>query len=126
MLYQVRQAPKKLAKRATQMIMAASTAGLCVGVTPAMFPQAAHAAKYEEVRTKIVRYGDLNIASAKGQEALAQRIRRAAKQVCDVVGTASILERRKIRNCVDAAHSEAWAIAQQRIGNYRLAVKGRN
>jgi UrcA family protein len=126
MLHQIGHARKMPAKRPTQIIMAASIFALSIGIAPPIFSQAAHASRYEEVRTKIVHYGDLNLASVEGQQVLGQRIRRAAKQVCDVVGIASTLERRKMRKCADAAHSNAWAIAQQHIGKYRLAVRAQN
>jgi UrcA family protein len=88
-----------------------------------MLAQPAFASPDNEIRTRIVRYGDLNLSSVQGQKVLEQRIRRAARDVCGISGIVSIVQHRKIRLCAEAAHNKAWTIAQQRIGDYRLAVR---
>jgi UrcA family protein len=114
--------PGPTGKRATLMIVAVCMTALNIGSVSAIFAGPAHASTQETVRSKIVRYGDLNLASEHGRTALDQRIRRAAKQVCSVTGTPTIPYSKK-RKCVQAAHSKAWAVAQQRISTYRLAVR---
>jgi UrcA family protein len=109
--------------RATMLIMAACMTGMTVGAVSAIFAAPAHASTQDSVKTRIVRHGDLNLASQDGRAVLDQRIRRAAKHVCSVTGVPSILQQRKVRICTEAAHSKAWATAQQRIDKVRLAVR---
>jgi UrcA family protein len=123
MLYPFTSKTRTSARRATRIFKVACIASLYVSGVSNMLAQPAYATTGDEVRTKIVRYGDLNLASTQGQQVLEQRIRRAAKQVCDMGGIVSIVQHRKIRLCAEAAHNKAWTIAQQRIGNYRLAVR---
>jgi UrcA family protein len=123
MLYPVTSKTRTFAQRATRIFKVACIASVYVSGVSNMLAQPAYATTGDEVRTRIVRYGDLNLASIQGQQVLEQRIRRAAKQVCDMGGIGSIVQHRKIRLCTEAAHNKAWAIAQQRIGDYRLAVR---
>ncbi len=120
MLYPQTNQRKAITKRATLM-MAAITTGLTMGSVSVIFADPAHASSQETIQSKIVRYGDLNLASEEGRVALDRRIRRAAKQVCSVAG-APIIPYSKTRKCVQGAHSRAWAIAQQRISSFRLAL----
>lgn len=114
---------RTLAKYRNRRFAVASLLGLIIGGTVSLLAPPVHAAPSNAARTKIVRYGDLNLGTTQGQQVLDQRIRRAARHVCDMTGAVSILQRREIRRCEDAAHSQAWAIAQKRIGDYRLAVR---
>lgn len=113
--------------RATMLVMAACMTGMAVGSVSAIFAAPAHASTQDIVEKKrIVRHGDLNLASQDGRAVLDQRIRRAAKQVCAQTGVQSILMLRQVRICTEAAHSNAWAIAQKRIDKVRLAVRSAN
>lgn len=126
MLYLKKKKPGATGDRATMLIMAACMTGMTVGSVSTIFAAPAHASEQDVVKTKIVRHGDLNLASQNGRAVLDQRIRRAAKQVCALVGVPSIVQRRQIRICTEAAHNEAWAIAQKRIDKVRLAVRSKN
>jgi UrcA family protein len=123
MFYRVTENMSSSAKRATRLSTFVQHASLAIIGALAMLVQPAFASSDDEIRTRIVRYGDLNLSSVKGQQALEQRIRRAAREVCDINGIVSIAQHRKIRLCTEAAHNKAWAIAQQRIGDYRLAMR---
>lgn len=52
----------------------------CIGLT---IPAAAAAKDEGERRTVIVRYDDLNLASVKGRDRLAMRVKSAVRTVCD-------------------------------------------
>jgi UrcA family protein len=126
MLYPQKKQPKTISKRATLMI-AAVTTGLTIGSVSVIFADQAHASSrepassYETVQSEIVRYGDLDLASEQGRTALDRRIRRAAKQVCSVTAI-PIIPYSKTRKCAHDAHSRAWAVAEQRISRFRVAV----
>lgn len=68
-----------------------------------------------ELRTQVVRYHDLNLASAEGVSQLQRRINRAAKNVCKSEGVAAVIMYQKVRRCVDAAESAALKQASQKI-----------
>lgn len=124
MLYTDKKVTSKPAKRATMMVIAISMTILGVGSVSGIFAGPAYASTQQpEARKQIVRYRDLNLASAQGREILDRRIRRAAKQVCTDVGTPAVLHYRKVRKCAEAAHSKAWASAQKRFSNQRLAAR---
>jgi UrcA family protein len=124
MLYPHKKKSGMARMRATLTMIAACMACMaCLGGVLALFASPARAATESEFRTEIVQYRDLDLASVQDRELLDQRIRRAAKQVCMAEGIASVLQRRMIRKCAEATYSNAWAIAQQRIGSYRLAVR---
>jgi UrcA family protein len=101
-----------------KMIAAASAAAL-LGVT-------ANAAEFESNgRTADVRYGDLDLSSAKGQNVLKGRIWRAAWKVCEHGATSA-----EIKKCqsVAAAHvrsSVELAIAKANNGE-RYADMGKD
>jgi UrcA family protein len=113
-------------KRATLIILALITTSLGVGTVSPIFADPAHAATEGEVRTRIVRYGDLNLASKEGRDTLDRRIRRAAKAVCSAGSNLPLGPYSRMKACTEATHRNAWAIAEQRIDNYRLAVRMAN
>lgn len=121
MFYHRKKHARTLGKSATLMI-ATVMASLTFGSVAIIFAGPADASAQETVQSKIVRYGDLNLANEQGRTALDLRIRRAAKTVCSVNG-APIIPYSKVRQCVKATHSKAWAVAQQRINNHRLAAR---
>jgi UrcA family protein len=123
MLYPTKNNMQAAALIATPTLMAICVIGLSVAAATPASANAAFASADEEGRTKIVRYGDLDLASTKGVKILQRRIRLAAKEVCASEGIVSILQHRKIRKCADAAHDNAWASVHQRIGDTRLAVR---
>lgn len=126
MLYLNKKKPGKAGDRATMLIMAACMTGMTVGSVSAIFAAPAHASTRGMVQKEIVRHGDLNLANLNDRAVLDQRIRRAAKHVCTVTGVPAILQRKHVRMCAEAAHSKAWATAQQRIDKVRLAVRSSN
>jgi UrcA family protein len=126
MLYLKNKKPGATGDRATMLVMAACMTGMTVGSVSAIFAAPAHASAQDMVQTRIVRHGDLNLASQNGRAVLDQRIRRAAKSVCTQTGVPAILQRKHVRACAEAAHSKAWATAQQRIDKVRLAVRSTN
>lgn len=126
MLYLKKKKPGATGDRAIMLIMAACMTGMTVGSVSTIFAAPAHASTQDIAKTRIVRHGDLNLASQNGRAVLDQRIRRAAKQVCSVTGVPAIVQRRQVRICAEAAHSKAWATAQQRIDKVRLAVRSPN
>jgi UrcA family protein len=70
----------------------------------------------EPVRTAVVQYGDLNVASASGWKTLHQRLSLAAQQVCDEPDTGSRDQRvhQRARACRRAAiASAARAVSPQ-------------
>jgi UrcA family protein len=77
---------------------------LCAGIC--LIGATAPAAAAEAPRAQLVRYSDLNLASAAGREALALRIRHAARNVCETgshdLGARSA-QARCIRTAVDGA-----------------------
>jgi UrcA family protein len=120
-MYSHKKKAETACKRATLFILGACLTGMAVGGFPHIFAKTAHASTRQDVQKRIVRYGDLNLASEQGRAALDQRIRRAAKQVCIIVGTPAILQRRKMRTCAETARSKAWAGVEERMRNIRLA-----
>ena len=70
----------------------------------------------EPVRTAVVQYGDLNVASASGWKTLHQRLSLAAQQVCDEPDTGARDQRvhQRARICRRAAiASAARAVSPQ-------------
>jgi UrcA family protein len=122
-MYPYKKNSQPAGKRAALFILATCMTTLTVGTTSAIFAEPAYASPQETVRSKTVRYGDLNLASPQGRAALDRRIRLAAKQVCEVIGLPAIVQRRQVRTCTEAAHSKAWASAQQRINDTRFASR---
>jgi UrcA family protein len=80
-------------------------AALCVAGLPS-----AHAGpknEYEDVRSTIVKYGDLNLQSPAGAEELYRRINRAANKVCWKAMDQRILNNAIRRDCVQRAVAKA-------------------
>ncbi len=70
----------------------------------------------EPARTRLVPYGDLNVASASGWQTLHQRLSLAARQVCDEPGVAGYDPRvhRRVRTCrAEAIANAARAVSPQ-------------
>jgi len=57
--------------------------------------------------TKIVHYGDLNLDSEQGAQALYARLRGAAKQVCAPFESIEMTRRRLWQNCINDAVANA-------------------
>ena len=71
---------------------------------------------------RLVHYADLDLTSAKGQAALAARLRSAARAVCDTsYGAHSLNEvmgsRRCYRSALQSAQREAASLTNLRIGS---------
>jgi UrcA family protein len=56
-----------------------------------------------EPTTRIVRYDDLNLASAKGRERFETRLRMAANSACGMSNAREMVERMRAKKCRDAA-----------------------
>ena len=74
-----------------------------------------------EDRSITVEYGDLNLASARGQERLTRRIESAARKVCGFYSraNASIIESSEARACYKQAKAGAmtqFAAAEEQRG----------
>lgn len=115
---------KQIKSRNALFLLALTTTGVGVGVITAAMPIPAHAQEMVTQRSKIVQHGDLNLASDTGIDTLRHRIRRAAKSVCGSVGITSIINVRRVRECVDGARSNAWAVAERKIERRRFASGG--
>lgn len=63
----------------------------------------APAAAQDDTRSIIVRYDDLNLASASGRERLETRVRSAVRQVCGVHGGLTLRERASALACTAEA-----------------------
>lgn len=110
-------------KRISVLFLAAYASSAGIGAIAAIMPPPAYAATAETPRTRIVQYRDLNLDTDRGTATLQQRIQRAAKQVCELDGVSALMLRKKIRNCVDRARTEAWTSATQKIARYRHAIQ---
>ena len=71
----------------------------------------------DEPPTEKVRYGDLNLATEEGVEALDRRLDRAVKRVCGEAHTRDLITQRAIRECErttwhDIRPEREFAIAQ--------------
>jgi len=84
---------------------------------------ASAASAAEPVRTTIVRYGDLNVASASGWQTLHQRLSLAALQVCDEPGAAGSDPR--VHKRVRACRREAIANAVRTVSPQMAAIDPR-
>lgn len=71
----------------------------------------------EAPRSSLVQYGDLNLTSPAGAEALKARVVRAAKRVCDINDTRSLRSRADARNCVTVAVGRAMPQVELALAN---------
>lgn len=70
--------------------------------------------------TARIAYGDLNLASKSGQQALDRRINRAIDQVCGIaVGTAKIYLNQTEAECRDAKQAEIQPLREAAISQAR-------
>jgi|HubBroStandDraft_6_1064221.scaffolds.fasta_scaffold1536300_2 UrcA family protein len=67
----------------------------------------AMAAESSQLLTKIVHYGDLNLDSEQGAQALYARLRGAAREVCSPLESAEISRQRLWKNCFNNALANA-------------------
>jgi UrcA family protein len=90
----------------TKLMFAAAAAALMM-----VQPAAAQATSVnaEGFRTTTVRYGDLNLDSQAGADALMSRIERAVKKVCAVEGVARFAMSREVKQCQRTATEKAVA-----------------
>jgi UrcA family protein len=65
------------------------------------------AAEPPESLTKIVHYGDLNLDSKQGAEALYARLRSAAKEVCSPLQSIEMSRQHEWKNCFNNALANA-------------------
>lgn len=114
---------KKIKKHGAFLLLALTTTSAGVGFISALMPLPAHAQDEPFERNRIVRYGDLNLASQQGVDTLRLRIHRAAKSVCSTDGIANVANQRQIRQCIAEANVNAWAVAERRIEGRRLASR---
>jgi UrcA family protein len=84
---------------------------------------ASAASAAEPVRTTIVRYGDLNVASASGWQTLHQRLSLAAQRVCEEPGAAAYDAR--VHQRVRACRREAIANAARAVSPQMASVDPR-
>jgi UrcA family protein len=68
---------------------------------------AALAAEPSQSLTKIVHYGDLNLDSEQGAQALYARLRSAARQVCSPLESAEMSRQRQWEKCFNNAVANA-------------------
>ncbi len=98
----------------------------CIGLT---IPATASAQDEGERQTVIVRYDDLNLASVKGRDRLAMRVKSAVYAVCDSRPhhRPSLAERASSSKCENATMADADAkLASLLNGDgTRLADRGR-
>lgn len=113
-------------QRMPVMVAAACISSLGISGISAMLSAPAHASTDIEVKTKLVRYHDLDLSRDQDRDILNRRISRAAKQVCTDFGINAVLNQKKIRACAKAAHSRAWSNVDERAGLYQLADRQRN
>jgi UrcA family protein len=93
-------------------------AGLLIAAVAALLPAAAvSAAERDEPLSTVVRYGDLDIESEAGAEALYRRLQLAARRVCP--GDSRDLA---MRAAVRACRAQAIERAVGSIGSTRLAA----
>jgi UrcA family protein len=92
----------------------AAIVGLVLGGGMAM-PLAAAAAENGQV---VVRFGDLNLATTAGAEALYTRIEAAARQVCPQADPVEMERHEVAMRCVQTVMAQAVS----RIGNPQLAA----
>jgi UrcA family protein len=76
----------------------------------------------DQPRTARIVYGDLNLASAAGQQALDRRVQTALKMVCSDWQEGSLAERKRSRQCRNRAMAQ---IAPQRQAAIDEAVEVR-
>ena len=92
-----------------------------LGATVALTSNAPIVQSDGQVRSVKVQYGDLNLSSQKGQEALSQRIHKAVDLVCYEPETRTTLRLwSDYRKCVQDATSSAWSQvrwSEQRVTN---------
>jgi UrcA family protein len=86
----------------TSMLAAGLFALICAASSGA-----AMAAEPSQPLTKIVHYGDLNLDSEQGAQALYARLRGAARQVCSPLESAEMSRQRLWKNCFNNALANA-------------------
>ena len=96
----------------TKHVALAAVAALCFSSMAAYAGQAEDA-----LPTRIVRYGDLTLATHAGVAALHNRIRIAAEQVCGDTGSRHMAEVVAVQACV----ARAIATSEQAVHQARLA-----
>jgi UrcA family protein len=75
-----------------------------------------------EVSSMIVSYADLNLGSVDGQQTLFQRLKRAARDVCDTREARTTQEMRSSRVCYEEALNQAVS----EVGSAGLVALGTN
>jgi UrcA family protein len=81
-------------------------------------PASASVDTLREARTTEVRYNDLNLSHAAGQEELNSRIERAVRKVCRSHTSRNLRERLDVAECEENARTAAQAQAEKRIAEY--------
>jgi UrcA family protein len=80
-----------------------------LGATAALTSNAPIMASEGEPRMVRVQYGDLNLATQKGKEALSQRIRQAVDLVCFQPDPRALQMWSEYRKCMQNATDSAWS-----------------
>lgn len=116
MLNSSRKKSSTAGKRVAIMMAAACMSFIGIGGISAIFSAPVQASTSGEVRTRLVKFQDLNLASDHDKYVLDRRISKAAKQVCTQVGIGAVIQHTKIRACAKSARSKAWSSVEHRIG----------
>lgn len=99
-----------------------ASAALIVGATSAFAerPIVSTAAENENIRSMAVSYADLNLMTEDGVDRLGNRVRTAARSVCDVrVAIRPLAENMATRKCFNGAMERAGRDVQVAIANVR-------
>jgi UrcA family protein len=87
-----------------QAMKIATMVVVCVAAT---FNAGAHAVALDDTQTVKVGYGDLNLTTRQGKQALVRRIQRAADLVCGAPDALDLTREASYRNCVTNATNGA-------------------
>jgi UrcA family protein len=93
-------------RRAQLTVLAAIGA---LGATAALTSNAPIVASDSYPRTVKIEYGDLNLSTRKGKEALSQRIRQAVDLVCTEPSPRVLAMWSEYRKCMQNATDSAWS-----------------
>lgn len=77
-----------------------------------------------DLDSRTVRFGDLDLSSSEGRNALDRRLSVAVTQVCGEFSARSSLVNRKVRECREATLADAHAQRDVAIAQYRARTLG--
>jgi UrcA family protein len=93
------------------------------GATVALTSNAPIVESDGQARTVKVQYGDLNLSSLKGQQALSERIHHAVDLVCFQPEPRALQMWSEYRKCMESATASAWSQIRWPEEKQRLNVK---